>query len=200
MKLKKLSKNNFSLSKSIKPDLKIKKIGVKKAQHEIMGFVLIILVVIIIGVIFLGFSLRNERTEKRTSAEIHNFLQASMYYTTNCAIDNIPDYENLEGLIKECYKDNSTKCLNDINVCDSLNSILNNVIVDNLQIGYKNKAYELDMYFKIKNSTIPQKNILNMQQGVFANCSAIIGSSYSIPYVTGMQMGNFWIELDVCKA
>ena len=172
----------------------------KTSQQEIVGFVLIILLVIIIGLIFLRFSLDKGETQKRTSSEISDFLQASMYYTSDCAINNIPNYENFGGLIKKCYESNSTDCLDNTPVCESLNTTLNNIIINNLEIGYKNKAYRLDMYFKYKNSTNPTEAMLNLSQGIFANCSAVIGSSYSLPYVTGIKMGNIWMELDVCKA
>jgi len=173
----------------------------KKAQHEIVGFVLIVVLVMVIGLIFLTFTLGGGETQRKTSAEISDFLQASMYYTSDCAIDNIPNYETLSELIKECYKDNSTDCLDDedTNICGALNSTLNNVIVDNLEIGYKNKAYELEIYFERKNSTDSNEPILDMSQGVFGNCSSAIGSSYSIPYVTGLKIGNIWVELDICK-
>ena len=53
----------------------------KKAQEEMVGFVLIIVLVMIIAVIFLGFSVR--KTPKlQESAEIRNFLGASLLYTT----------------------------------------------------------------------------------------------------------------------
>jgi hypothetical protein len=171
----------------------------KKAQHEIVGFVLIVLVVVIIGLIFLAFTISNKDTQKKTSSELSDFLQSSMFYTTDCAINNIPNYQSLQELIALCYGDNSSFCLNGEGVCESLNKTLNNVIIKNLKIGYKNKAFELNMYFDIKNSTIPKEYILDIQSTNFNNCSSISGTSAPIPYVSGLKTGNIWIELDVCK-
>jgi len=174
----------------------------KKAQHEIAGFALIVLVVAIIGLIFLALALRGGEPVRKTSAEISDFLQASMYHTTDCVLNNIPNYLSLQNLIKTCYNDNSTTCFNGDRVCEVLNTTLDNIIKNGLRVGEQNpnKAYKLNMYFDIKDSTIPRESILQMQQGNFGNCSSIIGSSYFIPYIENIKIGNIWIELDLCKS
>lgn len=83
----------------------------KKSQHEIAGFVLIVVLVTIIGLVFLMIFANRGGTGKRDSIEISNLLEASMYYTTDCAISYIPNYENLQDLIKTCYNDPNQNCV-----------------------------------------------------------------------------------------
>ena len=86
----------------------------KKAQHEIAGFVLIVLVVSVIGVIFLSLSFNKGEVNEQRSVEVSNLLESTMYSTSNCAINYIPQYRDIQDLIKECYKDktgNHRTCL-----------------------------------------------------------------------------------------
>ncbi len=83
----------------------------KKSQHEILGFVLIVLIVSIIGVIFLSLYIAKGKNTKQTSVEISNLLEASMYYTTDCAIGSFPKYQELQDLIKKCYDNPSERCI-----------------------------------------------------------------------------------------
>ena len=83
----------------------------KKAQQEIVGFVLIVVIVSIIGLIFLSLSLGKGERVGQTSIEISNLLESSMYYTTDCAVSFIPKYKSGQDLIKACYR--NEKCLNE---------------------------------------------------------------------------------------
>ena len=78
----------------------------KKGQHEIAGFVLIVLIVSIIGVVFLSIAFA-KGTSEQNSFEVSNLLESSMYATTGCAINYVPQYRDIQDLIKECYKDQS---------------------------------------------------------------------------------------------
>ena len=105
----------------------------KCGQHEIVGFVLIILIVTIIGVVFLGFSINRGEVSKQESVELSNLLEASMYYTTDCAVSFIPQYKDMQDLIKSCYK--NEKCLNDKMACVVLEEELKNLVDKSLNIG-----------------------------------------------------------------
>ena len=89
----------------------MKMVKSKRSQHEIAGFVLIVVLVTIIGLVFLILFANNNSSGKRDSIEISNLLEASMYYTTDCAINYIPNYENLQDLIKTCYNDPDQDCV-----------------------------------------------------------------------------------------
>lgn len=175
----------------------------KKAQHEIVGFVLIVLIVSIIGVIFLSITLGNPKPERQNSVEISNLLEASMYQTTSCAINFIPQYRNIQDLVKECYKDksgDSRKCLDGVDVCVKLETDLKEVLSKSLDVGENgvNKGYNIDIYFASDNKETQNNLILNFYEGSFSNCTSIVGGEHPIP-VSSFGFGLIETELKVCK-
>ena len=174
-----------------------------KSQHEIAGFVLIVLVVSIIGVIFLSFALGGGETNRQTSIEISNLLEASMYSTTDCAINYIPQYRDMQDLIKDCYKDqtgNFRECLDGTAVCQVLEDSLQTIVEQGLLIGEDsvNKAYTLDIYFTFGDEINPNEEILSFSNGDFSACSSIVGGGHSIS-AGSFGFGLIEIELIVCK-
>ena len=173
----------------------------KKSQHEIVGFVLIIIIVSVIGLIFLSFSIgRGERVEK-TSVELSDFLQASLYYTTECGENG--NYKDLQGLIKSCYKEDD--CFGSVDACDVLNKTLSKLVRESFQVSdvSKNKAYELRIYYNVRKGTeVPltsqpssdSEEILFIEEGVFENCGSKAGASQAI----FMNSGNINVELNFC--
>ena len=171
-----------------------------RAQHEIAGFVLIVLIVSVIGVVFLSITLGTPKNNRQTSIEVSNLLEASMYHTTDCAINYIPQYRDIQDLIKECYKDqtgNFRDCLGGGDVCKSLEDNLKKVVDKGLMIGENspNKAYKVDIYFSADDET-PNEEILSFSEGNFANCTSIVGGNHLTP-VSSFGFGE--TELLVCK-
>ena len=169
----------------------------KKAQHEIMGFVIIVALVMVIGVVFLALMIRPTST-KHASVEISNLLQASMYSTTNCAVSFIPQYKEMKDLIKSCY--NNEKCLNEKMACDVLEETMKEVIDSSLDVceDCVNKAYKLNIYYKPLDSEVSNDEILVLENGMFSNCSSKFGGSHSI-HMSSINAGIINIELDVCR-
>jgi len=164
----------------------------KKAQHEIVGFVLIIIIVAVVGVIFLSLSIGRGETPKRTSVEISHFLEASMYSTTDCEVNYPANYENLQGLIKNCYEQGDgdlETCLDERIFCEALDSDLEKL----MSVSNLGEAYNLTIYFEGDF----RDNFVEMSDGVFANCTSIQGASHMIPFSYGD--GNIWVELEVCE-
>ena len=93
----------------------------KKAQQEIIGFVIIIVIVAVVGVIFLGISLRRGMRDDSSvqDAEIANFLSTSAKYTTDCVLKE-GFYAELEDITDACY--NSKICTDNREACDILAS------------------------------------------------------------------------------
>jgi hypothetical protein len=91
----------------------------KKNQSEAVGFVVIILIVVIVGIIFLGMYFRKGGVS-RESAEIANFLAASLDYTTECAKDYETDYKSMKEVVIYCYEKRS--CNNGVDSCKILES------------------------------------------------------------------------------
>ena len=91
----------------------------KKAQEEMLGFVLIMLVVAVIFVIFLGLYIRQGAiVEETDSIEISQFLEAIFEYTTDCGPITSP--YKIRNLIIKCHMDSTEMCLSGRDVCDEL--------------------------------------------------------------------------------
>ncbi len=175
----------------------------KKAQHEIVGFVLIVLLVSVVGVIFLAITLGNPEPERQNSVEVSNLLEASMYHTTTCAVNYIPQYRDVQDLVKECYKDqsgNRRECLDGSSVCDKLEEDLKAIISGSLDVGEGNvnRGYNVDIYFASDDEEVSNDLILQFNDGSFLNCTAIVGGGHPIP-VSSFGFGRIETELKVCK-
>src|SRR3989344_6232856 len=91
----------------------------KKAQEEMVGFALIIIVVSIILMIFLAFYLNREpKKETVESYEAESFTQAFLQYTTSCT-DNF-EFLNVQDVIYEC--DIRNTCANGEDPCEDRKS------------------------------------------------------------------------------
>lgn len=103
----------------------------KKAQEEMVGFALIIIVVAIILVIFIGFSLKTQEKEAVESYEVDSFIQSFLQYTTNCT-------DNLQALPMQriiFYCERGEKCLDGRDTCDVLNSEMKNILSQSWKTG-----------------------------------------------------------------
>jgi hypothetical protein len=165
----------------------------KNAQHEIIGFVLIIVVVAVVGLIFLSLSIGRGGVSERTSVEVSDFIQSSMYYTTECAIVFEPQYENLQDLIRECVKNSGKKCLDGRSVCETLNNTIKEIVSSSFDVNGEgvNKAFEFKINYKDKSTD----EFMKFNKGLFGNCSYILGGKQSIP----LDSGNINVELELCK-
>src|SRR3989344_6887834 len=97
----------------------------KKAQHEIVGFVLIVIIVVVIGLFLLVFYLRQPEV-RHESLRVENFLQASMSYTTECVVSIEP--LDMQELIKSCYE--NKMCLDNKAACEVLKETLSKLSQD----------------------------------------------------------------------
>ena len=150
----------------------------KKAQEEVFGFVIIVLIVMIIGLVFFAFSLRrpSEIIEPK-QAELDDLLQAMLSYTTNCEISN--SNQSIRELIRECNNNPSRVC-NNQQVCEYLETELTNMLEEFLGQNMANSyvhAYTLNI------TTQEPINIANGElKGNF------FGSSISIPNLGGQDI------------
>jgi len=114
----------------------------KKAQEEIVGFAVIVIIVSIILIFFLVFSL-SERTETE-SYEAESFLQSSLYYTSSCA-DN-GEYLPVQDLVFSCYT--KERCDNEEETCAVLNETLKGILEESWQTGedFPVKGYKLEIF------------------------------------------------------
>jgi len=149
----------------------------KKAQEEVMGFVIIILMVVIIGVVFFAFSLRKpvESTEQK-QAELDDMINSMLLYTTECKLNN--ENQTIKDLIKECSRSPSTLCSSSENVCIKLNSTLKNMYSKLLGTGITN-GYVHGYVLNITNS----KQIVYLSEGNMTG--SYFASSIPINTVSG---------------
>lgn len=124
--------------------------GRKNAQQEMVGFVLIVVVVVIALMIFLVISLRKP-VQSVESSELENILSSLMRYTTDCAINAEPDFDDVSALIKSCY--NNRRCANlEIMACESLKDTLDDVLVDIYKSESKYQGYVFNITVVDKDS------------------------------------------------
>jgi len=119
----------------------------KKAQEEMVGFALIMIVVAVILLMFVAFSLRNPQKETIESYEVESFIQAFLQYTTDCAEGYEPVYYPLRNLITAC--NNRDVCSDGRNTCEVLNSTLREIVKGSWQVEAETpvKGYELKILF-----------------------------------------------------
>ncbi len=129
----------------------------RKAQEEMMGFALIIIIVAVILLVFIGFSLRGATKETVESYEVESFIQAFLQYTTDCR-DNTNDVLTIRELILEC--NDLEKCSDERDTCVVLNSALSGIINESWKIGNDRplKGYGL-------NISSQERNLLTISQG-----------------------------------
>jgi len=127
------------------------KVKNRKGQEEIVGFIVIVVIVTIIAVMLLLFSARKP-VGIESSQEIGNFLQSSMYFTTDCKFGT----ESLElgELVKSCY--NSEMC-GEESSCVILNRTFDGLLAAGWNLE-RYSGYELNIYSSQDNSTILDLN------------------------------------------
>ena len=92
----------------------------KKAQEEMVGFGLIIVIVAVILLVFLWFFLVKPGQQNLENYEAESFIQAALQYTTDC--ESRYGYFEVQELIFECYEEKT--CLSGEDACMVLNSTL----------------------------------------------------------------------------
>lgn len=150
----------------------------RKGQEEIVGFVVIVVIVSVLALVFLGISLRKGEVSYLESAEVYQFLESSMEYTSECAVRFENDYRRLGSLFEECYS--GSECFNGKSACEVAEENVKKILPvlkrgDNSIKGYRFNA------FYVSNSN--EEKILSVEDG---NCTAgIKGASYLAPAFPG---------------
>jgi hypothetical protein len=95
----------------------------KRAQEEMVGFALIVIIVAVIILVFLSFALRSDENSNE-SYEVNSFVQALLQHTTDCE-DNL-DYLRVQRLIFQCAE--GKRCLDGRDSCEALNNTLESLL------------------------------------------------------------------------
>ena len=149
----------------------------KKGQEEMVGFVLIILLVVIIGLVFLGIAIRKSpNIEEQSSNRIDSFLKSIRYYTTECEIPS-GNYRTIEQLINDCYE--NEQCINNKLACEVLEDTLKEIMQSSFLVS--NNSYTL--YYKLEVKTEESgKQPINIVRPIIA--------PKSIDECKGIKMSN----------
>jgi hypothetical protein len=161
-----------------------------RAQQEIVGFVLIVVLVVIGLMIFLMISFRDS-PETTNDVKVDNLLTSLMKYTTSCAIVFEPNYETLEDLFKSCHKGKKCKNLN-IDACEYLNQSLVNVSLSLLKTEASISSYQIDLLEKDSDG---ETLIMRVGQG---NCTSRSFSAAQKSLVSGSE--SLVVRMRLCSS
>jgi len=190
-------RQSYGVFKRIENKMKkqISKISGKKAQEEIVGFVLIIVLVAVIAVIFLGISLRQPSTANaQQSTEISSFLNSISSYTSDCE-EYKDNYKSVKQLIAGCYE--GRICIDSRAECEVLHNTLNNLVSSTYTVANGSRIWYYSL--KLEDDT---------EQKLIADISASQSGEYKCPYslkYNDLQFSSgsgkiLNLRLDICYA
>lgn len=124
----------------------------KKAQEEIVGFVLIVVIVSILMVVFLGILLRKPAVISE-NLDVSQFLDSMLEYNTKCAIGYVPRYASVGELMGYCYE--GRLCVSGEKSCAVLNESINEIISSSWLVdeGSYYSGYDFDSVYMKNNRT-----------------------------------------------
>src|SRR3989338_10081074 len=110
-----------------------------KAQEEIVGFALIIIIVAIVILFLLSFSLKKPVKENIESFEADSFLQTTLQYTAECGpekrVFSVQELIFLCDSEKACFETAPERDLEEVNSCDLLNETLVGLLAQSWKTG-----------------------------------------------------------------
>lgn len=126
-------------------DYMITRIKNKKAQEEMVGFAVIIVIVSVILVVLLSLAIKKPQKEEIDSYEVEGFIQSFLQYTTDCRDSRTIGALSIKDLIKEC--DSRSKCLDGREACDVLEEDLGGILEGSwiVQEGSPIRGYTLNI-------------------------------------------------------
>ena len=142
----------------------------KKAQEEMVGFVLIMLVVAIMFLVFLGIYLRDAaKTHETEGKDVASFLEAITKFTIEC--DYIGASSPLSDLILECDASSISTCSSGEKKCDVLRNTLNQAINSswNFNENSPTKAYFMDVFKETDKGEKALFNSTPITSGILTN-------------------------------
>ena len=171
----------------------MKKISSKKAQEEMVGFALIIVLVAVIGLVFLGIMIRSPRSEEASqSSELDSFTKSVASYTTDCEIKG-RGFRTLSELASDCA-DKGGSCDNGINFCDELSSTLKSILNNTYNVANESNIRYYKAQIVKGQGNLSQDIIQPIIAGNTESCNSKFFSDYSISTNSGLAS----LRLEVC--
>jgi len=163
----------------------------KKAQEEIVGFVMIVVVVAVLGLILLVISLRNPGENQKDSKDARLFLESVEELTLECSGNG---GENARKLLISCY--NNEMCESGKKACDGLKEALEGSIASGFSYGPERaiKGYEFNASYSRNSSAISgRREVLFISKG---NCSS--GNRRGAEQFISASLGVISYSLELC--
>lgn len=140
----------------------------KKAQEEIIGFGIILVIIAIVALIFISISINKAQKEEVEDYEASSFLKVLMEKTTEC--EKNAKFLAVKDTVFECGREYT--CLNGESACELLNDTLEETMNDNWKVGVSEPIkgynlvieYEGELYFNISEGSITQEYKGAMQE------------------------------------
>jgi hypothetical protein len=112
--------------------------SLKKAQEEIAGFAIILVLLGIILLAFLAASLKKPEKDTLENYEAGNFLQSVLQQTTRCKINE--EYKDIQDLIFECDKRSICENTNTLS-CIVLENTLREIVKESWRLEGEDPPY-----------------------------------------------------------
>jgi len=162
----------------------------KRAQQEIAGFILIIVLVVVAMLIFMVISLRQNKSVEITSKLPDTVLSSVLMYTTECKVSSI-EKKNVQDLIKSCF--DIEKCENlDITACEYRDQILESMLSDILSKSTSVNAYEMNIDWVSENpADLPQRQYHTLKGACNVSSSIVLGATQNIEVNDGVLEVSF---------
>lgn len=161
----------------------------KRAQQEMIGFVLIVVLVIVGLMIFLVLEVRKP-PKIVDNPKLTDLLNAIEQHTSKCII-NYDDYIDIEELIVSCYKNRPCSNL-DLTVCEQMEKELEGI----LDSVFKTESIYSGYVFNITILDLEGKGIRALYNKTEGNCTGIsTGTKDSIPLVSTKEMIDITLKM-----
>lgn len=125
----------------------MKKLKNRRAQEEMVGFGMIVVIVAIIGLIFLWFFLTKPHPKNLDDYEVKSFVNSLMQYTSDCKEPG-KDFIRMNELLYWCADSSArTQCYGGLDACELLNNTLNGITKESWSVGpdLPFRGYELNV-------------------------------------------------------
>ncbi len=151
----------------------------RKAQDEMVGFGLILIIVAIAFIIFITIYITRESKESEDH-QVKSFVQALLQYTTTCQEESLKNV-TVQNLIKKCYREDSCYIEPpnpniETDPCIILNETIKNIIQESWKIGPNNPNIGYSFIINMTEGGEAQRTFLNLTDG------NVVTNNYRIGY------------------
>ena len=138
----------------------------KKAQEEMVGFAIILIIVAVIMVVLLGFMLRKDNSKDiPKSSEVSAFIGAMLRYTSSC--EDYLGFIEMQDLIDDCYQGNL--CLDARTSCEALNSSIDTLMNSSWRVSENSPVKGYSFEIKVNDNTLLLKEQGNKTGSILSN-------------------------------